>query len=310
MTEGATAPQGYSLPSGQQQPPRLTVPGQLPTALTDDDKKSDPFAELPQWAARQSRGGSGAFFLKSEKRDWTNMGRAGGFYERQDGARNDYNSDDEEIDEFGRKKKRKTAKAKPGAKAAKDEKAQKNETKEARPEEVVSAASSTAPPSMACHPLERDGDWMCPFCGDLQFARNAKCRMCGNDRPTGLGKPSTTGYASVGKGVPQKGDAFGKGPASQTDGLTEELRWSLAQMKGCKGALLQAKGASPAMAMGGAPAAMWNDASGWDGWGVPNVGTPGKGGKGIAGMSQEALSSLGAFFQYANAGGLNDGSGW
>mmetsp|Transcript_1036 Transcript_1036/g.2332 ORF Transcript_1036/g.2332 Transcript_1036/m.2332 type:complete len:252 (-) Transcript_1036:166-921(-) len=27
------------------------------------------------------------------------------------------------------------------------------------------------------------GDWICPSCGDLQFARNAQCRMCGGRRP-------------------------------------------------------------------------------------------------------------------------------
>lgn len=29
----------------------------------------------------------------------------------------------------------------------------------------------------------REGDWDCPECGDLQFARNVNCRKCGKARP-------------------------------------------------------------------------------------------------------------------------------
>jgi len=35
-------------------------------------------------------------------------------------------------------------------------------------------------------PPERPGDWNCPNCGDLQFARNATCRQCGAPRPDGV----------------------------------------------------------------------------------------------------------------------------
>jgi len=31
--------------------------------------------------------------------------------------------------------------------------------------------------------IEKPGDWYCPACGDLQFARNAKCRKCGQANP-------------------------------------------------------------------------------------------------------------------------------
>lgn len=31
----------------------------------------------------------------------------------------------------------------------------------------------------------RPGDWSCPACGDLQFARNAVCRRCATPRPAG-----------------------------------------------------------------------------------------------------------------------------
>lgn len=30
---------------------------------------------------------------------------------------------------------------------------------------------------------EKPGDWMCPSCGDLQFARNAECRKCATPKP-------------------------------------------------------------------------------------------------------------------------------
>lgn len=32
--------------------------------------------------------------------------------------------------------------------------------------------------------LRRKGDWNCDACGDLQFARNTSCRMCGADKPS------------------------------------------------------------------------------------------------------------------------------
>lgn len=79
-------------------------------------------ADLPSYALRhipQSRGGGGLFFLKnSERRDVSTVGRGGGFFERH-GAndRVEWDSGDEQIDEFGRKKRRKTATPKAGAKA-------------------------------------------------------------------------------------------------------------------------------------------------------------------------------------------------
>eukprot|EP00927_Polykrikos_kofoidii_P024394 TRINITY_DN22196_c0_g2_i2.p1 TRINITY_DN22196_c0_g2~~TRINITY_DN22196_c0_g2_i2.p1 ORF type:complete len:1021 (+),score=165.45 TRINITY_DN22196_c0_g2_i2:183-3245(+) len=33
-------------------------------------------------------------------------------------------------------------------------------------------------------PLSKPGDWQCPSCGDLVFARNANCRRCGGARPS------------------------------------------------------------------------------------------------------------------------------
>merc|ERR1719434_531590 len=34
------------------------------------------------------------------------------------------------------------------------------------------------------------GDWHCPQCNDLQFARNKQCRMCGAERPLTAGTDS------------------------------------------------------------------------------------------------------------------------
>uniref|UniRef100_A0A6T1GS77 Uncharacterized protein n=1 Tax=Alexandrium monilatum TaxID=311494 RepID=A0A6T1GS77_9DINO len=36
-------------------------------------------------------------------------------------------------------------------------------------------------------PAKRPGDWDCPNCGDVQFARNGSCRKCGEPKP--LGQP-------------------------------------------------------------------------------------------------------------------------
>lgn len=44
------------------------------------------------------------------------------------------------------------------------------------------------------------GDWICPGCGDIQFARNDKCRKCGTPNPApGAGK-------GEGKGAKRAGD--------------------------------------------------------------------------------------------------------
>lgn len=48
----------------------------------------------------------------------------------------------------------------------------------------------------------RAGDWTCPKCFDLQFARNTKCRKCNEERPSGGGiiaaKPSQSSYQRPG----------------------------------------------------------------------------------------------------------------
>lgn len=57
----------------------------------------------------------------------------------------------------------------------------------------------------------RPGDWTCPKCFDLQFARNSKCRKCDSDRPAGGGiitpRPTQASYQRPGDWLcPQCGD--------------------------------------------------------------------------------------------------------
>lgn len=43
----------------------------------------------------------------------------------------------------------------------------------------------------------RPGDWICPRCSDLVFAKNDACRRCNTSRPTGSGMPGgANGYGS------------------------------------------------------------------------------------------------------------------
>jgi len=57
----------------------------------------------------------------------------------------------------------------------------------------------------------KPGDWDCPQCGDLQFAKNANCRKCGapNPDPTKSQKEMAAGIkAGFGGAVPKEGDWF------------------------------------------------------------------------------------------------------
>eukprot|EP00929_Paragymnodinium_shiwhaense_P086449 TRINITY_DN4696_c0_g1_i1.p1 TRINITY_DN4696_c0_g1~~TRINITY_DN4696_c0_g1_i1.p1 ORF type:complete len:612 (-),score=98.74 TRINITY_DN4696_c0_g1_i1:372-2207(-) len=72
------------------------------------------------------------------------------------------------------------------------------------------------------------GDWYCPSCGDLQFARNAQCRRCGEMAPAGRGpnaahyqppsrqepayRPPAERSSPYGRGGHDDGKAAGKGP--------------------------------------------------------------------------------------------------
>lgn len=50
---------------------------------------------------------------------------------------------------------------------------------------------------MAVHPNAKPGDWICPMCNDLQFARNVMCRNCG-----GVGKGGSKGTPAVSNAKP------------------------------------------------------------------------------------------------------------
>ncbi|CAE8615854.1 unnamed protein product [Polarella glacialis] len=96
------------------------APIQREKSASDDSSRAAP--DLPAYALRvvpPSRGGGGLFFLRGEKRDILSTGKGGGFNDRTIADKVEHNSDDELIDEFGRKKKkRKTAAPKSGEKAA------------------------------------------------------------------------------------------------------------------------------------------------------------------------------------------------
>jgi len=63
----------------------------------------------------------------------------------------------------------------------------------------------TKPMSITFAVTTGKNDWNCPQCGDLQFSKNAQCRLCGCPRP-GPGEMPAPGAA-----VPAFGKAKGKG---------------------------------------------------------------------------------------------------
>merc|ERR550514_1388224 len=66
------------------------------------------------------------------------------------------------------------------------------------------APSGGCGPEFALHPNAKPGDWLCPGCGDLQFARNFTCRRCSTPKPSGAGS----------LGPPQAAALPGGGPMS------------------------------------------------------------------------------------------------
>merc|ERR1719336_1415686 len=53
----------------------------------------------------------------------------------------------------------------------------------------------------AMSPNAKPGDWMCPGCGDHQFARNAQCRKCGHAKPEGTEAAAAGGAAGAMMGM-------------------------------------------------------------------------------------------------------------
>merc|ERR1712176_36360 len=73
----------------------------------------------------------------------------------------------------------------------------------------------------------RPGDWMCPACGDLQFAKNANCRQCGMARPADAGGPPMKRPRDDGPGTgdPEKDEFVRRIKAYQRAGESEKQQW-------------------------------------------------------------------------------------
>jgi len=127
-------------------------------SLAAADKRNTPTSDLPSYALRQvpqSRGGGGIFFLKSERRDWTNVGRGGGFYERQDTRdKKEWDSGDEDIDEFGRKKRRRISSATTAARRGSDAKEEDRAQEEASSRLQASPSTDLHAEVQSTHPAE------------------------------------------------------------------------------------------------------------------------------------------------------------
>merc|ERR1712217_557300 len=55
---------------------------------------------------------------------------------------------------------------------------------------------------------EKPGDWYCPSCGDLQFARNSECRKCGTPNPDPDAKGAGKKTGGKGKAAMKPGDWY------------------------------------------------------------------------------------------------------
>merc|ERR1712110_1048102 len=79
------------------------------------------------------------------------------------------------------------------------------------------------------NPNMKPGDWLCPSCGDLQFARNTSCRQCGAARPDDVDagappfKKARVGGADTGD--PQKDELINRIKAFQRGGQEQKEAW-------------------------------------------------------------------------------------
>ncbi|CAK0872492.1 unnamed protein product [Prorocentrum cordatum] len=69
----------------------------------------------------------------------------------------------------------------------------------------------------------KPGDWNCPACGDLQFARNTNCRKCGAGNPAGAGAAGAGGCGGGGGGFGPAAAQGGEKTSLYIRGLPEGL---------------------------------------------------------------------------------------
>lgn len=117
------------------------------------------------------------------------MGRSANLNQRQ-GAddRVEHNSDDESIDDFGRKKKKRRKDNASASSTAKSSQAGKTVDEAKRPKDNVEPVQPAQPvlAAPAFDPGQRfAGDWDCASCGFSNFAKNLACRQCGAPKPSG-----------------------------------------------------------------------------------------------------------------------------
>jgi len=70
--------------------------------------------------------------------------------------------------------------------------------------EIGLASSSSA--RLAPGIVEKPGDWYCPMCGDLQFARNNLCRRCGTANPDPEGSKLLNEFSKANNVAARPGD--------------------------------------------------------------------------------------------------------
>eukprot|EP00930_Biecheleria_cincta_P026664 TRINITY_DN18760_c0_g1_i1.p1 TRINITY_DN18760_c0_g1~~TRINITY_DN18760_c0_g1_i1.p1 ORF type:complete len:261 (+),score=60.37 TRINITY_DN18760_c0_g1_i1:28-783(+) len=167
----------------------------------EGSNSAGPGGDLPSYALKvvpASRGGGGLFFLRNPKRDGQELGRGGGFNDRQTASdlKVDYNSDDEQIDEFGRKKRRKTAaSSKGGAKVDCKKLAGKEDAKSSagKAQETKSTASGSSSRRPAAAPEASLDDMIhmaAAACGSCSGFAGSSGSAFGCGGCSGPGRPS------------------------------------------------------------------------------------------------------------------------
>lgn len=113
---------------------------------------------------------------------------------------------------------------------AKNKVCRKCQTPNPDPEGCMAAASESSTFKPKDKPDAKPGDWTCSSCGDLQFARNVMCRMCGT--------PNMGGGKGKGKGgnnmmnMMQMMSNMGGGGGGNNGGMVQIPAQMLAMMMG------------------------------------------------------------------------------